>query len=173
MGFAQSNAYGRNGEKLVLSVLQKNGFTASVNEVKENRSFYDIIVQLSPRKKIYIESKFDMMCCQTGNVAVEYHNCKADKPSGINITKADIYSYTILDMGNPTLWFANVNKLKDFLKTVPPFKTINKAGDGNASLYLYKYEVILDAVFERMENLPDVETFQKTFKSLLTTKNKD
>ncbi len=167
MGFVQSNTYGKSGEKLVLALLNKNGYSATLNEDKEKRAFYDIIVQLSPKKKIYVESKFDMMCCQTGNVCIEYHNCLKDKPSGINITKAHIYSYTILDMGNPTVWFANVAKLKNFLNTVTPFKTINKGGDGNASLYLYKYEIILDAVFERMENLQDEAAFKDAMNRLL------
>jgi hypothetical protein len=173
MGFKTSEGIGRSGEKLVLSLLTKNGIVASMNEIKENRSFYDIIVQMSPRKKAYIECKYDVMSEKTGNIAIEYHNCKTDTPSGINITKANIYSYTILDTGNPTVWFASVPKLKDFLKTVKPFKTIKKAGDGNASLYLYKVEVILDAVFSRMENILDTEKFQQVFKSLLSAKNKE
>jgi len=173
MGFVSSNKYGKSGEKLVLALLKRNGYDAAINEVKENRSYYDIIVNLSPKKKVFIECKFDMMACQTGNIAVEYHNPKSDKPSGINVTKAHIYSYTILDMGNPTVWFASVPKLKDFLKNVPPFKTIKKGGDDNASLYLYNHEVILDSVFNHMENILDVDKFQQVFKSLLSNKNKE
>lgn len=172
MGFAASNKYGKSGEKVVLSLLNRYGYTASLNEDKDERAFYDIIVQISPKKKILLECKFDMMACQTGNVCVEYHNSLKDKPSGINITKADIYSYIILDMGNPTVWFANVEKLKNFLKTVKPYKTIEKGGDKNASFHLYNHEVILPAVFHRVENLAEEKQFHDIIK-LLTQKKKE
>lgn len=167
MGFSTSLVYGRSGEKLVLSLLNKNGFSATLNDVKENNSYYDIIVQLSPRKKVYVETKFDMMYSQTGNMCLEYHNPKLDKPSGINITKAHIWSVMLMDEGNPTVWFASVPKLKDFLQQVKPFKTIAVGGDKNASLYLYRADVILPAVFHQMNALANPEDFQKIVKTLI------
>lgn len=170
--FALSNKYGRSGEKYTLQLLQKNGFNAIFNTDKNTQSYYDIIITISPRKKIFIENKFDMMHQITGNLAIEFHNPASNKPSGLNITKADIWSYMLMDEGNPTIWFANVPKLKNFIQTVKPFKTIQKGGDGNASLYLYSASVILPAVFHQMNNLADTESFQKIVKTL-STKNKE
>lgn len=173
MGFYKSNIYGVSGEKFVLGLLKKYGYNASINTVKENRSFYDIIVQISPRKQIFIECKFDIMCQQTGNLCFEYFNPKANKDSGINITKAQIWSHTILDEGNPTVWFTRTDVLKDFIKNTKPFKTIKKGGDGNASLYLYKHETILPVIFKQVENLADEASFHDVWKKLVSSKKKE
>ena len=77
-----------------------------------------------------------------------------------------MWSHVILDKGNPTVWLTSVKKLKQFIKDNKQWKIIEKAGDGNSSLYLYQDIVILDAVFTRIDMLEEKE-FTKTVKELL------
>lgn len=168
MGFKSSQQLGKEAEDFVIKLFTRHKYEVSRNEDKDTRSEYDLAVSISPKKKVYIEVKLDKMAAQTQNLCIEYYNPKTQKDSGINITKANIYSYTLLDDGNHTVWFSNVNKLKDYLKNTKPKKVINKGGDNNASLYLYPVEKILADVFVRMENLADEETFHKLFKELYT-----
>jgi hypothetical protein len=53
---------------------------------------------------------------------------------------------------NPlSIWITSVTKLKEFMDMTPPFKIIACGGDQNASLYLYKQDVIFDAIFKRID----------------------
>jgi len=59
------------------------------------------------------------------------------------VTKSDIWVQVIGD----ELWACKSKDLKNFIKKNKAFKTIKYAGDGNATILLYKMQEILPAIF--------------------------
>jgi len=165
MGFKRDFKLGKNGETAVKQLFKKFGIDLEENVNKAKLKEYDLIGKLGT-KKITIECKYDYMSEETGNLAIEYENCANETDSGINATKAKLWIHLISDKGFPTIWATSVKKLKEFIKNTKPWKTVTRAGDGNASLYLYNDFTILDAVFTRVDNV-DKDTFVKIIKELL------
>lgn len=155
---------GNEGEQFVISFFNQNGIETKKEEDFDKRYDHDIVCKLG-RKKFTCEIKFDSMACKTGNLAIEYHNSKKDEPSGISATKADIWIHLIKDGDNIAMFAVKTDKLKEFIKNNPPFKTVSKAGQMNAELNLWKLDDILPT-FERLEDLPESD-FQKTVKKIL------
>ncbi len=110
------------------------GFKCEWNEDTKKRSDYDLIIVDTAT----VEIKNDLYAGKSGNVAIEYHNPKSDKPSGINITKSDIWCHII----DGEIFVVKTNTLKMFMECEKPLRTIKKAGDGNANLKLYTIEHI-------------------------------
>lgn len=164
MGFKRDFSLGRNGEDIVLALLKRAAITIEKNTDKNTRKDYDLIGKID-KKNLTIEVKYDYMAVKTGNLALEYHNSKKDEPSGIDATKAKVWAHIILDNGNPTVWITSVKNLKSYVKSTTPHKTINKAGDGNAELYLYRIDDILPAIFTRIDNIvvSDIEKIIKKY----------
>lgn len=165
MAFKRDFSLGKQGETLVLKVFKKNNIELEVNKDKEKLAHYDLIGKLG-KKKITVECKYDWLSQKTNNLAIEFYNSNKDEPSGVDGTKAVLWSHVILDKGNPTVWLTSVKKLKSFIKSNKPFRVVEKAGDGNASLYLYNDVFILDAIFSRIDMLEEKE-FNKVLKELL------
>lgn len=152
MGFAKSKFHGDVGESFVLSFLESLGFEASKNSDLTTRSDYDIICKMG-RKTCTIEVKFDKMAAKTNNVAIEVFNPKSNKESGINITKADLWFHLIPDGNNITCWFNKTSNIIDFISSNKPNRVVDFSGDGNATIYLYPIDDILNKILFRLENL--------------------
>jgi len=164
MTFYRSAKLGQSGEELVIKLLNNASLPAVKNDDLEKKYDYDVIFEYGKSKKT-IEVKFDYMAVKTGNLCIEYHNSKKDQPSGIEATKADFWCQIILDGDNPTVWITSVVKLRAFLSSTTPHKTIKSGGDKNANLYLYKLDDILP-VFSRIDNV-DSTLLLSTLKKVL------
>jgi hypothetical protein len=165
MGFKRDFSLGKKGEKAVLNLLKKCGVQLEENTDTKKRKDYDLVGKIGT-KKVTVEVKLDWMCADTGNLAIEYHNSRKDEPSGIDATKAKIWAHVILDSGNPTIWVTSTKTLKSYITNNKPKRIVQRAGDGNASLYLYQDDIILPAIFKRIDNITK-EAALKIVKSLI------
>jgi len=140
MAFAKDNKKAKKFEQLVLQFLQSGGYKPKLNDKRENFAYYDILMD---EPALTFEVKADFMSSVTGNLAIEHHNCKKDKPSGIMISTATYWCHVIYENKIPTIYIAHRLELLKFMTDVEPFKKIIGGGDDNANLYLYKKPVIL------------------------------
>jgi hypothetical protein len=139
---------GKSGELLVKGELEKQGFICELNTDKSIKSDFDLEIT---KPKITIEVKNDLYATKSGNIAIEYYNPKSDKASGIAITKSDIWCHII----DGKIFVIKTPTLKEFIKNNSPKKTIKKAGDGNASIYLYAIDDIID-LFIPIERIKEI-----------------
>ncbi|MFW9876832.1 MAG: hypothetical protein ACFFG0_27375 [Candidatus Thorarchaeota archaeon] len=151
MNFSRDLSLGRNGEKFLQNYLIKNGIDCKLNEV--NNADYDLICKYK-RTKFTIEVKYDMYAEKSGNIAIEYYNPQLDKPSGLYSTKADLWCTIIPDFTNKTMWCCTVKKFKKYIETHKPYRIVENCGDGNANIYLYKLDDIMD-LFIRLDRLTE------------------
>jgi hypothetical protein len=165
MAFKRDFSLGKQGEKLVKKIFEKNNIEFELNTDKKKLSDFDASGKIG-NKKFSIEIKYDWLSQKTNNLAIEFYNSKKEEKSGIDGTKATLWCHIILDQGNPTAWLTSVKALKNFIKNNKPWKIIENAGDGNANLYLYNDIVILEAVFHRIDLLEESE-FKKLIKDLI------
>ena len=163
--FLSSKAIGDHGEELVLNLFNKFGIKCEKNEDKETRLDYDLLCELG-RKKFNCEVKFDKMAQKTGNLAIEFFNSNKGAASGIGVTKADLWVHIVLDGDHPTIWAASVPYLRQWINAHKPKRVVEMAGDGNASLYLYSDEDILDIALLRLDTLDEKE-LKKVIRKLL------
>jgi hypothetical protein len=166
MGFNTDLALGNKGEVLVQKLFKKCEIILSLNT--ENNIEYDLY-GLFKKKKISIEVKYDWLSQKTNNIAIEYFNCLQNKDSGINKTKALFWIHIIEDLKFPTIWITSVIRLKNYIKSHPPFKTMSKIGDGNSNIYLYNVDKILPDIFYRIDNITTDEVI-KVLKELIKDK---
>lgn len=159
---------GKKGEEFLKNLLQKCGYTCTEVDTL-NKSAYDIKAKPPKGKEFTIECKYDSYSQISGNLALEYFNPKTNKPSGIYVTTAQIYCYLLPDDINMTAWIISTNRLREFVKTEVPLKNLQKVGDGNASILLYKLDHILPH-FSRIDNLP-CDQITILIKKLLKEKN--
>lgn len=129
---------GKEGEELVKQTLEELGFECWLNEDKNELLYYDLEIK-HPLLDAKLEIKNDLYATKSGNIAIEYYNCKSKKSSGISATKADYWVH-IID-GNPVI--CSVNSLKEFIFNTKPYKNILAGGDNNANMYLYRIKDIL------------------------------
>lgn len=146
---------GDKGENFVTSKLSNIGVIVEKNNEHEKRYDYDLICKLGTIT-FYCEVKFDAMASKTGNIAMETHNSKKDMPSGINITKADLWVIVLLEDTGLQAWAASVKDVKEFMVVAKPFKKIKSGGDKNADLSIYKKEDILK-IFSRLDIMTQEE----------------
>lgn len=165
MGFLKSMSQGKNGENAAISLFQLIGIDCKKDEDKDKRNDHDLVCQLD-KLKFTVEVKHDLMAEKTGNIAVEYHNSKLDKPSGIYSTKANLLVYIVPDQDNMTIWVCSVKKVREFIKDVAPFRSVKNAGDKNANLFLYKEDDILGPLFIRIDNISKDEALKVIKKHL-------
>lgn len=151
MTYHKTAGLGRSGEEMVIQLLNNANLEAAKNNDLAKKYDYDVMFKIGKVTKT-IEVKFDYMAVKTGNLCLEYHNSKKDEPSGIFVTKADFWCQIILDDTNPTIWISSVKKLKAFIESNTPHKTIKSGGDKNANLFLYRLDDILP-VFTRIDNV--------------------
>lgn len=148
MGILKDLDVGQNAEERIRNILKTMGFECTDNSEREKMSDYDIRV-VSP--EFTIEVKEDLYSAKSGNVAIEYWNSKSNKPSGITITKANIWCHIIA--GEP--FIIKTKTLKDFIDKVKPKRMLTGVGDGNADIMLYDCEV-LKAVMVPLDNIREL-----------------
>jgi hypothetical protein len=165
MAFVKNFAQGKKGEKYVKQSLVSAKIECEFNEDSTKRLDYDLAGKFG-KKKFTIEVKLDFMAARTGNIAIEYYNSSKGEKSGVDATKATIWAHIIMDEGNPTIWLTSVKSLKSYIKNNTPFRTVSAAGDGNAELHLYKSDIILPAIFHRIDNISE-EQKKKIIKELI------
>lgn len=155
---------GRIGEQTVIGLFNSAGIS-TVKETDLSKKYdHDLICKID-EKDFTCEVKFDAMACETGNLAIEYHNSRQDKPSGISVTKAKLWAHLIKDGDNIVVFIVKTKKLKDFIKENKPFKEISFGGDKNSEMWLYKTNDILP-IFTRVDNLK-TEDILKTVRKVL------
>ena len=161
MNIKQDFAKGKEGEDIVKALLSKDGIGCTDNKVKSNLSYYDMSSS-SENIKFTVEVKNDLYAKKSGNIAIETYNPVSKKKSGISVTKSDLWAHIAMNQ----VWIANTEALKDYIKNNKPLRTIKKAGDGNATIMLYKANKIFKDCFFRIENLTS-EKIYSTVTSLL------
>lgn len=100
---------------------------------------------------VRLEIKYDRKVCLTGNVAVEYHNPRTGKATGLFSTLSDCWVY-VLDCPSGC-WLVGVAELKDYFLHGKAVRDVVRAGDGNASVRLFPVADFLEKCV-RLDSLP-------------------
>jgi len=137
---------GKDGENMFLSLLKTNGISGEQIEGK----FLDFDIKaILDMDEITFEVKNDLYAKKSGNIAIEIFNPKSNTASGLTATKATFWIHIL----EKEIWGITTERLRRFIDDNKPHRTIDRGGDNNAMLLLYKKEDILK-VFTRLENLP-------------------
>lgn len=134
MGILDDLETGRKGEALVIELFIANGLECYSNKETKQLSYYDLEVVVD-KKTLLLEIKNDRRALETGNLAIEIKNVLRNQPSGLTITKADIW-VVIIGMD---IYMTKTQNLKHFIKTNKPKKTHKS----NVLIYIYPKEDIL------------------------------
>lgn len=130
MNFKKDLAFGESYEMELLKYIPYDTYNKPQGKFKD----YDLEIKLNDKSTFY-EVKADRMAYKTGNIAIEYE-C-FDKPSGIETTKADYYTYFVLNNNDYDLYIIPVRKIKSKIRK-ELYKRIVKGGDYQKSkLYLF------------------------------------
>ena len=159
MGFVSDRIKGENAEDSVAKILSHQWDVYKASDLESGAfSDWDLsVAQLGTGYEVFtVEVKYDEMQEKTGNIAIEIYNPRSGKPSGLTATKATLWCHVLQD----SAWITSVEKLKKFCEEVSPFKSFNSAGDGNASILLYKTEDIL-TIFNRIDRCNQKELWDK------------
>lgn len=149
-------------EKLVNDLFLNAGLHSDFAQTLD----YDLEIFLS-NSVVSIEVKFDEKERESGNIAVEVYNPKTDKPSGITITNAMLWIVVLADLA---VWVTTTDRLRRYMDHHPPVRIVDKAGDKNATLYLYESGVILSDIFVRIDNV-DIGTVKSIIKNIVKGSN--
>jgi len=118
--------------------------------VKSEDKKYDLILEEINKT---IEVKYDVMSQVTGNIAVEYYNCKKDTPSGLSATECDLWSIVI---PSGELYIIKTKELKKYFDENKGIKDVSFAGDKNAVIRLYPVS-ILKEIFINLKDMSKEE----------------
>lgn len=155
MSFLSDRKIGMNGEQLLRGLLADASIENVANSELSQAELADWDVQGNLfGLKFSIEIKCDVMEAKTGNVAIEYHNPKQDKSSGINITKADLW---VIILEDTSVWIARTTDLKRYVNEEECLRDIQCVGDGNSSIKLFNRDKIFSDIFYRIDDLPTWE----------------
>lgn len=125
----------KEADNYVVSHLVSIGMEVDEVDYTTKNSDFDIKAYYNGNT-ITFEVKNDLMSAKTGNVAIEFANCRQATDSGINITKADWWIHKV----GENYYVTRTSALRDFTKTEIPHRTVSAAGDGNAEIYLFKVQ---------------------------------
>lgn|SRR5574337_1405642 len=99
---------------------------------------YDLKV-INPAGNVFtVEVKEDFTCERTGNVGVEF-KCRG-KPSGISVSKADVYIYKLHTKLGIQFYMINTSKIKDMVGK-HLYKKIVMGGDPNSGSMNYIFDL--------------------------------
>jgi hypothetical protein len=151
MGYLADMKNGKDGEKLVKTLLESHGIEVQDNPARDKKGLteYDLSAKLA-YGEYKVEVKVDLRQSKTGNIALEYFNCKSCEPSGIFATTSDFWVFVLIDP--VTIWLAKSAKIRDYMKKEKPLRDVS-GGDDNSFMYLYKAEKILGDLFYRIDHL--------------------
>lgn len=137
-------------EGLVLDLFESVRLPCIKNEDRSTLTHYDL---MCPDFKV--EVKYDKYSVKSGNLVVEIHNTKSDKPSGLMATIAELWCYVLpTTQGHHEIWMGGVDALKDFVERNQPDRHLTKAGDNNSEIYLYTKDSLLKgALFDRFDDM--------------------
>jgi hypothetical protein len=151
--FKKDLAKANKTEKEIAVFLEKNSDTQVIEFNNDYR--YDLKI-INPKGEVKtIEIKEDFYCKKSGNIAVEYYG--KNKLSGISVSEADIWIYKVHLKDKIELLFIKPIDLKKIINEKKYFKDLKNVGDGNASCYLFKYNVLknISRVIKWEENQDD------------------
>lgn len=135
MAIQRDLSIGDAGEQLVITALNNKGYACTTN--KDIR--YDIEA-IKGSKRITFEVKHDIYESRSGNVAIEVWNSKKNIPSGITATQADFWCHIF----GGKIYVIPTQDLKSFIDKTTPKRIIERAGDDNATIYLYSSDDFAD-----------------------------
>ena len=136
---------GKKGEEMVISLFKSAGVDLGFNNDRAKFKFWDLKSK-GVETSFSIEVKNDIMSVATGNVAIEVSNPRSGKDSGISVTKSDLWIHIV----GKEIWCCRSKNLKSFISKNKPFKVVKYAGDGNATIYLYKKQDIMPKIFTEL-----------------------
>lgn len=160
MTFRKDLKLGQAAEAQVKNLLKNANFSIDEGCLDQSGRYintaqdkYDILSTLGTFKCTF-ECKYDAYSAISGNIAIETHNPRADKPSGIMVSEANIWCEVLPDQfGHCTIWFASLKRLKRFIEENKPIREVKAVGDGNANILLYRMDFLL-SIFTRVDNIP-------------------
>lgn len=155
-----SFAIGKTGENRLKEILQSFGLESESSSHKD-RYDYDVRFFMGGRA-LSVEVKYDLYAKKSGNVAIEYYNTKLGKPSGITVTKAELWSFVFFDKST---YITSTDMLKDYITHHHPVKSVSDGGDKNAALLLYNQKSILNEIFHRVDVM-DASSFVELINQL-------
>lgn len=132
-------AIGSIGEDTVRKLIEGLGGTVTKNTERSQLAFWDLKCTLK-NLEFTIEVKNDVYAEKTGNIAIEYYNSIKGTPSGLYITKSDLWAHVALGK----VFLIPVGLLKQKITENKPYKLLQSVGDGNADIMLYKVKFMLD-----------------------------
>lgn len=139
--FKQDHAIALSTERYIEKLFWSNNRDRIAKIEHNNDNRYDLKITMKNGEVVTVEIKEDFTCANTGNVGVEY-SCRG-KPSGIQVSKADLYCYRIHEPnGIISVWIIETTKLKALIAGELYFRTVNGGDVGSDSLnYLFKLNV--------------------------------
>ena len=141
---------GKTAEQLLVQLLTDAGLPSRAD--KQARQQWDVISDFG-KDEITTEVKYDEYENRSGNVAIEVYNPRLGKPSGVTATEAFFWAHVLVD---GVAWITPVSKLKKYVDKHAPERIIDRGGDNNACLWLYKSLDILPDAFHRADTMtPD------------------
>lgn len=138
-------------EDYVISLLRRAGFSVRRPPGGKDECL-DLLINMGDLAAS-VEVKFDKMEASSGNIAIEYEKPRLKKPSGIAVTTAEFWVYVV--KSPLAAYIVPVQKLRQFMQTNRPKKTVKWAGDGNASIVLYGSHDILPIFYGLSETAAD------------------
>jgi hypothetical protein len=140
--FVRDLALGKAIEQQVSKLLTECGFSVTICKEKE----YDILAEHPDiEEPLTFEVKNDIYANKSGNIAIEVFNPKSCKPSGLGATEALFWVHN-----TDRCYITLTKSLREYIEKNPPDRIIAAGGDDNATLYLYKADVLLAAIFQEM-----------------------
>lgn len=163
MAFLKNKDEGDVGELLFSSRMVSHGIMST--RQKGKLIDYDVVSEMDDIT-FTTEIKNDLYSKRSGNIAIEFYNTRKAQPSGIAATKANLWCHIIKSQEDKDiLLLTSVIKLKQFVDTEKPLKTIGAGGDGNAALQIYTIEHI-SSIFIDITN-QTTEQVKSTIRELL------
>lgn len=156
MSFLRKLAEGHAAEDYVCQILSRAGYAPHLNETpsRKDLSKFDLCFDFFGRQ-VRLEAKLDAMASQTGNVAIEHWNPRTSQPSGIMGTRAELWVQVFLQpLG---AYVARTRDVRKFMDRTPPARSLQRVGDGNADILLYRADSILPAIFFGLDATPPCE----------------